>query len=77
MGELNWINGLIKDFQFLQIKEYLNLQLIHNFLSQDAYWSKGISKETVKKAIENTPLCFGVYKGEIGKDVIEQVGFLG
>jgi len=67
-----WIN---KRFSISTNKKYLNLQLIHNFLSQDAYWSKGISKETVKKAIENTPLCFGVYKGEIGKDVIEQVGF--
>lgn len=31
--------------------------------------------ETVKKSIENTPLCFGVYKGELDKEVIEQVGF--
>ena len=51
------------------------MDLIHNFLSQEAYWSKGIPKETVKKSIENTPLCFGVYKGEIGTEVIEQVGF--
>ena len=56
-------------------KEYLDIDLIHNFLNREAYWSKGIPKETVKKSIENTPLNFGVYKGEIGNEVIEQVGF--
>ncbi|EEL50064.1 MULTISPECIES: GNAT family N-acetyltransferase [Bacillus cereus group] len=67
-----WIN---KDFSISTNKEYLDVDLIHNFLSQEAYWSKGIPKETVKKSIENTPLCFGVYKGENGNEVIEQVGF--
>jgi len=67
-----WINN---GFSISTNKEYLDLPLIHNFLSQEAYWSKGIPKETVEKAIENSPLCFGVYKGEGGKDVIEQVGF--
>ncbi|MGG3471221.1 GNAT family N-acetyltransferase [Neobacillus pocheonensis] len=67
-----WIN---KGFSISTNKEYLDLSLIHSFLSQEAYWSNGIPKETVKKAIENSPLCFGVYKGEVGKDVFEQVGF--
>lgn len=67
-----WVNN---GFSISTNKEYLDLQLIQNFLSNDAYWSKGIPKEIVKKAIENTPLCFGVYKGEVGKDSIEQVGF--
>ncbi|MDR7236491.1 ribosomal protein S18 acetylase RimI-like enzyme [Neobacillus drentensis] len=67
-----WIN---KGFSISTNKEYLDLTLIHTFLSQEAYWSKGIPKQIVKKAIENSPLCFGVYKGEVGKDAIEQVGF--
>ncbi|MGF9966818.1 GNAT family N-acetyltransferase [Bacillus rhizoplanae] len=67
-----WIS---KDFSISTNKEYLDVDLIHNFLSQEAYWSKGIPKKTVKKSIENTPLCFGVYKGENGNEVIEQVGF--
>ncbi|MEH7306352.1 GNAT family N-acetyltransferase [Neobacillus drentensis] len=67
-----WIN---KGFSISTNKEYLDLTLIHTYLSQEAYWSKGIPKQIVKKAIENSPLCFGVYKGEVGKDVIEQVGF--
>lgn len=56
-------------------KEYLDIDIIHKFLSQDAYWSKGIPKETVTKSIMNTHLCFGVYKGEIRKHSVEQVGF--
>ena len=67
-----WVN---KGFSISTNKEYLDVDLIHNFLNQEAYWSKGIPKETVKKSIENTSLNFGVYKGEIGNEVIEQVGF--
>jgi ribosomal protein S18 acetylase RimI-like enzyme len=67
-----WTN---KGFSISTNKKYLNVDLIHNFLSQEAYWSKGIPKEIVIKSIENTPLCFGVYKGEISNEVGEQVGF--
>ncbi|MED1866034.1 GNAT family N-acetyltransferase [Fictibacillus nanhaiensis] len=56
-------------------KEFLDIDLIFHFLSLDAYWSKGIPKETVIKSIMNTHLCFGVYKGELGKHSVEQVGF--
>jgi N-acetylglutamate synthase-like GNAT family acetyltransferase len=56
-------------------KKYLEVDVIHDFLNQEAYWSKGIPKETVIKSIENTTLCFGVYKGEIGNEGCEQVGF--
>lgn len=44
-------------------------------MNHEAYWSKGITKETVIKSIENTTLCFGVYKGEIGNEGCDQVGF--
>ncbi len=64
-----------KGFSISTNKEYLDVDVIHNFLNQEAYWSKGIPKETVRKSIENTTLCFGVFKGEIGNEVIEQVGF--
>lgn len=67
-----WINN---GFSISTNKDFLDLSVIHNFLSQEAYWSKGIPKQTVKKAIENSMLCFGVYKGEVGKDGFEQVGF--
>ncbi|WBL17547.1 GNAT family N-acetyltransferase [Sutcliffiella sp. NC1] len=64
-----------KEFSISTNKEFLDLTLIHNFLSEEAYWSKGIPKQLVKKAIEGSPLCFGVYKGIPGKDDYEQVGF--
>ncbi|MFJ7928954.1 GNAT family N-acetyltransferase [Peribacillus sp. NPDC096448] len=65
----------IKGFSISTNKKYLDVDVIHNFLNQEAYWSKGIPKETVIKSIENTTLCFGVYKGEIGNEGSEQVGF--
>ena len=65
----------IKGFSISTNKKHLDVDLIHDFLNQEAYWSKGIPKETVIKSIENTTLCFGVYKGEIGNEDIEQVGF--
>ncbi|MDO7487631.1 GNAT family N-acetyltransferase [Peribacillus frigoritolerans] len=65
----------IKGFSISTNKKYLDADVIHNFLNQEAYWSKGIAKETVIKSIENTTLCFGVYKGEIGNEGSEQVGF--
>jgi GNAT superfamily N-acetyltransferase len=34
-----------------------DVQSIHRFLSQEAYWAKGIAIETVRKAIGNS-LCF-------------------
>jgi inosine/xanthosine triphosphatase len=46
----------------------LNREIIHDFLSNRAYWSMGVPLETVNKAIRNS-LPFGVYKD--GK----QIGF--
>ncbi len=45
----------------------LDLDAIHGFL-RHSYWSPGIPRETVARAIANS-LCFGVYLGET------QVGF--
>ncbi|WP_336867226.1 hypothetical protein [Peribacillus frigoritolerans] len=45
-------------------KKYLDVDVIHDFLNQEAYWSKGITKETVIKSIENTTLCFGFIRGK-------------
>lgn len=49
-------------------KERLDIPLIHSYLSQHAYWSKGRSLEIVQRSIKNA-LCFGVYEND------EQVGF--
>ena len=47
----------------------LDIPRVHRFLSTEAYWSPGVSREVVERSIENS-LCFGVYT-EGG----EQVGF--
>jgi GNAT superfamily N-acetyltransferase len=49
-------------------RKRLNASLIHNFLSNRAYWARGRSLEVVKRAIEHS-LNFGVYKDG------EQIGF--
>jgi len=41
-------------------KERLDIGLIHRFLSSDAYWSRGIPRATVERAIAGS-LCFGGY----------------
>jgi N-acetylglutamate synthase-like GNAT family acetyltransferase len=45
----------------------IDLDLVHGFLTE-AYWSKGIPRETVRRSIKNS-LVFGVYQGT------RQVGF--
>ena len=46
----------------------LDLLSIHNFLTEEAYWSRGISFETFQKSVENS-LCFGLYHQDT------QIGF--
>lgn len=46
----------------------MNIDCIHEFIS-DSYWAKGIPKELLRKAIENS-LCFGVFS-----DSNKQVAF--
>jgi N-acetylglutamate synthase-like GNAT family acetyltransferase len=45
----------------------LDLDVVHRFLSEEAYWSRGVSRELVERSIENS-LCFGLYGpgGQIG-----------
>ena len=49
-------------------KKKLDIKVIHQFLSQEAYWCKNIPVEIVQRSIENS-LCFGVYLAD------DQVGF--
>ncbi len=41
-------------------KERLDIGLIHRFLATEAYWSRGIPRATVERAIDGS-LCFGGY----------------
>lgn len=49
-------------------KSRLQLLIIHQFLSKEAYWCMGIPLETVEKSTNNS-CCFGLYHQS------EQIGF--
>ena len=57
-----------EDFCISTDKKRLDIEVIHHFLANKSYWSKGIPLPVVRKAVSNS-LCFGVFKGD------EQVGF--
>jgi GNAT superfamily N-acetyltransferase len=46
----------------------LDIDLIHDFISNHSYWGTGRAREVVERSIENS-MAFGVYHGE------QQVGF--
>ena len=56
-------------------KDFLDIELIHNFLSNDSYWVKGIAKELVEASIENSVLCYGIYEGNPSNGPARQIGF--
>ena len=57
-------------------KQYLDTDVIHHFLSVDSYWAKGITIENVKKSIEKSSICFGMYEGDPAKGEAKQIGFV-
>lgn len=50
----------MSSFHISTDKDKLDIDFIHNYLSNESYWAKGRSLELVKKSIENS-LCFGAY----------------
>lgn len=50
----------------------LDLDVIHDFLANEAYWSPGVAREKVERALEHS-LCFGLYAVEPAGE--RQVGF--
>ena len=46
----------------------LDRELIHRFLRDDSYWARGIPRDVLDRAIDNS-LCFGAYHDGI------QIGF--
>lgn len=49
-------------------KAKLDMEMIHQYLSNESYWAKGIPEATVRKSIEGS-VCFAVYFND------KQVGF--
>ncbi|MFC0187382.1 GNAT family N-acetyltransferase [Fictibacillus aquaticus] len=58
-------------------KEMLDVDVIHRFLSEDSYWSKGMDYDLVEASIANSQLCYGVYTEHKTDSVTvrNQVGF--
>lgn len=53
----------------------LDVNVIHQYLSEESYWAKNIPKHVVEKAIANS-LCFGLfYNAEQNNANMQQVGF--
>ena len=49
-----------KGFSISTDKSLIDFDVVHNYLTNDSYWAKGITADRLKKAIENS-ICFGVY----------------
>lgn len=56
------------DFMISTDRDWLDLTVIHDYLSHTSYWAQGRPFSVVQKAVENS-LCFGVYRDD------QQVGF--
>jgi GNAT superfamily N-acetyltransferase len=63
-----WTRG---DYEISTDPARLDLELTHRFLSEEAYWSPGVPRETVERAIGNS-MVFGVY--HVGPSGSAQVG---
>jgi len=48
-------------FIFSDDNNLVDVKTVHNYLSTQSYWAKGIPLNIVQKSIANS-LCFGVYK---------------
>jgi GNAT superfamily N-acetyltransferase len=50
----------------------LDVDLVHRFLSEEAYWSPGVTRDVVERSIAHS-ICFGLYRGR--DQAREQAGF--
>lgn len=62
------------DFLISTSKSLLDMDMIFSFLKNESYWAKERPREIVEKSIENSLLCFGIYKENVDGS-LEQVGF--
>jgi N-acetylglutamate synthase-like GNAT family acetyltransferase len=52
-----------KGFSISTDKKLLDIDVIYNYLNEESYWAKGITRQRLEKAIEHS-VCFGVYDGD-------------
>ncbi|MBR0938643.1 GNAT family N-acetyltransferase [Bradyrhizobium jicamae] len=48
------------EYEISTDRQRLDVAVIHRFLAEESYWSPGIPRSVVERAIRNS-LCFGVY----------------
>jgi GNAT superfamily N-acetyltransferase len=60
-----WRRG---DYAISTDRSRLDLDAIHAYLSEEAYWSPGVPRKVVERSVEHS-LNFGLYRGE------DQAGF--
>ena len=56
------------DFLISSDKNRLQVDMIHRYLVEQAYWTTGRTREMTERSIENS-LCFGIYHHD------QQIGF--
>jgi len=62
------VRRFLDEYEISTDPDRLDLDVIHNFLAVESYWSPGIPRSIVERAVQNS-LCFGIYLGGA------QVGF--
>lgn len=53
-------------------RDLLDMDMVHRFLSQEAYWSRGIPRATVEQAVAES-LCFGGHLDGVGQVAFARV----
>jgi TnpA family transposase len=51
---------MVKMISQFQVTKIIDVELIYNYLHDEAYWSRGIPLRLVEKSIQNS-ICFGVF----------------
>jgi GNAT superfamily N-acetyltransferase len=53
---------------------WLDVDVIHRFLSEESYWARGIPREIIVRSLPHS-ICFGAYATEDGTQPRRQIGF--
>jgi len=54
--------------------EQIDIDFVHNYLSNESYWARGRSRDTVERSVNNS-LCFGVFRKTEAQPENTQIGF--
>ncbi|MDN3954669.1 GNAT family N-acetyltransferase [Sporolactobacillus laevolacticus] len=73
MVQSSWTNN--DGFTINTNKNFLDVDVIYDFLHNESYWAKEITKDLVVEAIRNSTLCYGIYEGNPTEGKAKQVGF--